>query len=80
MNDRRKSHAQLLVQTSTRRDLEELLRELYVAKRHSQQEIADALTAQIRSIDPDATISRSAVKLWLGEYRITRDDRPAVAL
>ncbi len=57
------------VQERTGREVGDLLRELYVDKRHSQQEIADAIG-----------VSRSAVRLWLGQFGITRDDRPAVAL
>lgn len=64
-----KSHAQLLVEERTGRDLEELLRELYVQRRHSQGEIATALG-----------VSRPAVSLWLREHGITREERPAVAL
>lgn len=69
MEHRGKSHAQLLVQERTGREVSELLRELYVEKRHSQQEIAAALS-----------LSRSAVRLWLDEYGITRDERAPVTL
>ena len=48
---------------------ERLLRELYVERRHSQQEIAQALG-----------VHRMTVADWLREYGITRDDRPAVSL
>lgn len=75
MEPRRKSHAQLLVQERTGRDVETLLRELYVEARHSQQEIADALTERA-----GASISRSSVREWLREYGITRDDRAGVSL
>lgn len=75
MDTDRKSHAQLLVEERTGRRLEELLRDLYVDKRHSQEEIAEALSAKIGT-----DISRGAVKLWLKTCGITRDDRPAVAL
>ena len=71
----RKSPAQLLVQERTGRDLEQLLRELYVERRHSQQEIADALTAAAGT-----SIARTTVRLWLDQLGITRDERPAVAL
>jgi hypothetical protein len=40
---RRKSDAQLLVEERTGRELEELLRELYVDRGHSQDAIAAAL-------------------------------------
>jgi DNA invertase Pin-like site-specific DNA recombinase len=64
-----KSYAKETVRLSTGRDPEALLRELYIDRRHSQQEIADALG-----------ITRSLVKKWLAEYGITRDERPPVAL
>lgn len=64
-----KSYSKELVRERTGRDPEELLRELYVEKRHSQREIAAALD-----------VTRSLVAQWLTEYGITRDDRPAVAL
>lgn len=64
-----KSFAQMVVEQRTGRQITELLRELYVQKRHSQQEIASALG-----------VSRATISDWLREYSITRDDRPAVAL
>jgi DNA-binding XRE family transcriptional regulator len=69
MSDGRKSYAQVLVEERTGRSLPDLLRELYVAKRHTQQEIADALG-----------VGRMTVNAWLREFDITRDDRSAVAL
>jgi DNA invertase Pin-like site-specific DNA recombinase len=69
MDDGRKSHAKELVRVSTGREPADVLRELYVERRHTQQEIADALG-----------IARVTVGEWLKEYGITRDDRPAVAL
>lgn len=74
MTDGRKSHAQLLVEERTGRQVDELLRELYVEKRHSQQAIADALSAK------GARVSRALVSEWLRDLGITRDERPAVAL
>lgn len=65
----RKSHAKELVRRTTGRDPEDVLRELYVERRHSQEEIAQALG-----------IHRMTVSLWLREYGITRDDRPTVTL
>lgn len=59
-----KSYAQELVRQSTGRQVDELLRELYVEKRHSQEEIARALG-----------VSRGAIVAWLAEYGISRDDR-----
>lgn len=65
----RRSHAKELVRRSTGREPEDVLRELYVEKRHTQEEIAEALG-----------VHRMTVSLWLREYGITRDDRPAVTL
>lgn len=64
-----KTYAMEAVRVRTGREVPELLRELYVERRHSQAEIAEALG-----------IPRSMVGRWLREYGITRDDRPAVAL
>lgn len=64
-----KGYAKQLVRERTGREPEDLLRELYVEKRHSQQEIADALG-----------VSRMTVATWLAEYGITRDDRAGVTL
>lgn len=69
MNDGSKSHAKELVRRTTGREVADVLRELYVDRRHTQQEIADALG-----------IARVTVGEWLRDYNITRDDRPAVAL
>lgn len=65
----RKPYAEKAVTAVTGRDLDELLRELYVERRHTQDEIAKALD-----------VSRSTVAEWLRERGITRDDRPAVTL
>jgi DNA-binding XRE family transcriptional regulator len=59
-----KSYAQELVRQRTGRDVEELLRELYVDKKHSQEQIAKALG-----------VSRGAIVAWLTEFGISRDDR-----
>lgn len=69
MTTDRKSHAKELVRRTTGREVPDVLRELYVEKRHSQDEIASALG-----------VHRMTISLWLREYGITRDDRPAVAL
>jgi uncharacterized protein YjcR len=69
MDDGRKSATLELVRVRTGRDPEELVRELYVEKRHSDQEIADALG-----------ISRVTVNEWRARWGITRDDRRAVSL
>ena len=65
----RKSHAKELVRRTTGRDVADLLRDLYVEQRHSQEEIAAALG-----------VHRMTISLWLREYGISRDDRPAVVL
>lgn len=49
--------------------IERTIRELYVVKRHSDQEIADALG-----------VNRVTVTKWRKRWGIARDDRPAVAL
>jgi DNA invertase Pin-like site-specific DNA recombinase len=69
MHDGRKSYAKELVRQRTGREVVEVLRDLYVEKRHTQQEIADALG-----------VSRMAIGSWLAEYGITRDDRPPVEI
>lgn len=69
MPSRHKSWAEAAVRERTGRDVDDLLRELYVDRRHSQQEIADAFG-----------VSRVLISQWLAKYGITRDDRPAVAL
>jgi DNA-binding XRE family transcriptional regulator len=70
MDDGRKSYAKELVRRSTGRDdLDGLLRELYVDKRHSQAEIAKALG-----------VSRMAINSWLGEYGISREERAGIVL
>lgn len=69
MTNRRKGYAETLVQERTGRAVDDLLRELYVEKRHSQQEIANAFG-----------VSRVLISQWLAKYGITRDDRPAVTL
>ncbi len=58
-----------LVRLRTGRDPEDLLRELYVEKRHSQEEIARAIG-----------VHRITVGKWLDEFGISRDDRSAVTL
>lgn len=51
------------------RDVPELVRELYVAKRFSDREIAEALQ-----------VHRVTVTNWRRSWGITREARPAVAL
>jgi transposase len=69
MQDRIKSRAEQVVEQRTGRELPELLRDLYVDQRHTQEEIARALG-----------VHRVTVTKWLTSFGITRDDRPAVAL
>lgn len=49
--------------------IERVIRDLYIDKRHSDQEIADALG-----------VNRVTVSKWRRRWDIRRDDRPAVAL
>lgn len=65
----RKDYAAELVRERTGRDVEELLRELYLERRHTQQEVADALG-----------VSRPIVLAWLRRYGISRDDRRPVEI
>lgn len=69
MHGRRKGYAKEVVRLRTGREPEDVLRELYIERRHSQEEIAEALG-----------IHRMTVSLWLREFGISRDDRPTVAL
>lgn len=64
-----KSFAQRLVKDRTGREVPELLRELYVDRRYTQQEIGAALG-----------ISRGTVQEWLDEFGISRADRPPLEL
>lgn len=65
----RKSYAKAVVAERTGRVVDELLRELYVEKRHTLTEIGEALQ-----------VSRETVRQWIVEAGISRDDRPAVTL
>lgn len=62
-----KSWPKEAVRLRTGRDPDELIRELYVERRHTQKEIAEALG-----------VSRSLVAKWLIELGLSRDDRPPV--
>lgn len=64
MPRRSKSYAQEAVHGRIGKPLDQALRELYVDRRHSQQEIADALG-----------VSRSLIREWLVDFGINRDDR-----
>jgi transposase len=57
------------VQPDNAGHIELVVRELYVDKRHSDQEIADALG-----------VNRVTVTKWRKRWGITRDERPPVAL
>lgn len=59
----RKTPLQRLVQERTGRPIEDLLRELYVEKRYSDQEIATALGGDIQ---------RATIQQWREQYGITR--------
>ena len=67
----RKSYSEVLVTERTgRADIETFLRELYLDRRWTQNEIADHLG-----------VTRSIVGYWFKRYGISRDDRQtAVAL
>ena len=70
MHDRIKSRTEQEVsQRNAGRDVPELVRELYVEKRHTDREIAEALG-----------VHRVTVTNWRSEWGITRDERPAVSL
>ena len=61
----RNTYSKQLVQERTGRELEPLLRELFIERRHSLKEIAAALG-----------VNRETVRQWTVEYGISRDDRP----
>ena len=61
--------AQRAVTLRTGRQVPDLLREMYVERRFTQQEIADALG-----------VHRTTVNDWLEGYGISRADRPPVDL
>lgn len=61
------THAQELVTLRTGRPVAELLRELYVRDRRSQEEIATELG-----------VARLTVAMWLREFGIDRSERKAV--
>lgn len=69
MQDRIKSRTEQVVEQRTGRELPDLLRELYIEQRVTQEEIAEALG-----------VHRVTVTKWLGQFGISREDRPAVAL
>jgi hypothetical protein len=65
----RKTLAERLLERSTGREMEGLLRELYVDKRHSDREIADALG-----------VDRALIQMWRTKYGITRDGRRPIVI
>ncbi len=67
MRKPRRNYPLELVQARTGRDPEELLRDLYVVKRHTLTEIGDALG-----------VSRETVRGWLVDFGLSRDDRAPV--
>lgn len=70
MQDRIKSRVEQEVsQRNGGRDVPGLVRELYLDRRFSDREIAEALG-----------VHRVTITLWRQEWGISRDDRPAVAL
>jgi transposase-like protein len=62
-------YAEEVVRLRTGREVPELLRELYVERRHTHEEIAQALG-----------VSRALVRVWCREYGISRADREPVDL
>lgn len=73
MTDGGKSPLQMLVQDRTGTpDLEALLRELYVDRRWTHQEIAAHLTRDAR-----VAVSRTTVVGWCQDFGIERSDRTA---
>lgn len=62
-------YPEMLVTARTGRDVPDLLRELYIERRHSQDEIALALG-----------VTRGLVNKWLRTYGIRRADRSPVVI
>lgn len=56
-------------QTSTEGHIERVIREMYLEKRHSDQEIAEALG-----------VNRVTVTKWRQRWGIRRDDRPEAVI
>jgi transposase len=67
-----KSYAQTAVTAVTGRDLAELLRELYIERRWTDQEIAAHLAETTR-----IAVSRSTVRTWRAEFGVDRSERTA---
>jgi hypothetical protein len=66
---------QYLVEAKTERELEAMLRELYVERRHTDAEIAKALSAAV-----GFEISRASISLWRDQFGISADDRPGISI
>lgn len=64
-----KSASQRVIEKAYKMPVDALLRDLYVDKRHTDQEIGDALG-----------VTRAAVQQWREQYGITREDREPVEL
>jgi hypothetical protein len=79
MDEDRKSDTQLLVQERTGRPIEELLSDLYLDRRHSDREIAKAISTVLVAAGR-RPVGRMTILNWRTQFGITRDDRPAVAL
>ena len=58
------THAKELVRLRTGREVGDLLRELYIERRYSQEEVATALG-----------VGRETAVRWMAEYGIHRADR-----
>lgn len=64
----RKTALQKMVQkVNGERPIEELLRDLYVMRRHTDQEIADAWG-----------VERATVQQWRTQFGVSREERPPV--
>lgn len=66
---RTRSATRELVRLRTGREPEDLLRELYVDRRHTQEEVAQALG-----------VGRDTINAWLKEFGISREDRAPLEL
>lgn len=74
-----KTDAQLVLQQRTGRQIEDMLRDLYVRDKASDADIAKAFSAELLRAGR-RPISRATVRNWRISFGISVDDRPAVAL